>query len=82
MDIVNKIDKYISEESESTKNCLKTLKANISFYEKMEDKDEKAKEVLDTMKGILSHYEKEGSFSPEQAKAVFNTSEGIKKMTS
>lgn len=82
MDITKKIEKYVNEESESTKNCLKTLKANIKFYEDMEDKDDKAKEVLDTMKGILSHYEKEGSFSPDQAKAVFNTSNGIKKMTS
>lgn len=82
MNIVSKIEKYINEESDSTKNCLATLKANIKFYEKMEDKDNKAKEVLDTMKGILDHYEKEGSFSPAQAKAVFNTSEGIKKMTS
>lgn len=82
MGIVEKIEKYVNEKSDSTENCLKTLKANIAFYEKMEDKDDKAKEVLDTMKGILSYYEKEESFSPDQAKAVFNTSQGIKKMTS
>jgi hypothetical protein len=80
MKIVEKITKYLEEGS--TENCLATLKANIEFYEKMEDKDDKAKEVLDTMKGILDYYEKEGSFSPGQAKAVFNTSTGIKKMTS
>lgn len=80
MKIVEKITKYLEEGS--TENCLATLKANIKFYEKMEDKDDKAREVLDTMKGILDYYEKEGSFSPGQAKAVFNTSEGIKKMTS
>lgn len=80
MDITSKIEKFLSEDS--TEDCLKTLKANISFYEKQEDPDDKTKEVLDTMKGILDYYEKEGSFSPAQAKAVFNTSQGIKKITS
>jgi hypothetical protein len=80
MNIVDKINKFMNE-GESTENCLKTLKANIKFYDDMEDKDDKAKEVLETMKGILSYYEKEGSFSPDQAKAVFNVSSGIKKIT-
>lgn len=65
----------------STEDCLNTLKACIAFYEDQENLDDTGKDVLKTLNGILSYYDKEGSFTPGQAKAVFNISKGISKIT-
>lgn len=78
-DIIKIIDKYLNENS--TDDCLKTLKACIKFYEGQEELDDKGEEVLDTLKGILDYYNENKSFSPGQAKAVFNISKGIEKIT-
>lgn len=62
----------------STEDAEKTLKAIIGFLTKNgEGKD--AKEMLTMAKGIMDHKKKEGSFSPDQAKWIFNTSKAVLK---
>ena len=57
----------------STDDAAGTLKAVIGALKKR-DLDDKGKEVLKTAEGIMDYYKKEGSFSPGQAKAIFNMS--------
>ena len=48
--------------------------AVIGALKKRDELDDKTKEVLKTAEGIMDYYKKEGSFSPGQAKAIFNMS--------
>jgi Mg/Co/Ni transporter MgtE len=62
----------------STDDAKGTLKAIIGFLKKNgEGKD--AKEMLAMGNGMMKHVEKEGSFSPDQAKWIFNTSKAVLK---
>lgn len=58
----------------STDDAAGTLKAVIGALKKRDELDDKTKEVLKTAEGIMDYYKKEGSFSPGQAKAIFNMS--------
>ena len=79
MKIEERITKYLKENS--TEDAYKTLKANIEFYKKMDSDDKKVKEIKELMDDLLDYYNENKSFSPGQAKAIFNISQGIKKMT-
>lgn len=71
-------DESVDLDEGSTEDAEKTLKAIIGFLTKNgEGKD--AKEMLTMAKGIMDHKKKEGSFSPDQAKWIFNTSKAVLK---
>jgi hypothetical protein len=76
MNILEKIDKYLLREN-STDDAKETLDAIIGFLEKQEDPDPKQKSMLKMANGMLDYYEKEESFSPDQAKWIYNTSKGL-----
>jgi len=63
----------------STDDAAATAKAAIGQLEKREDLDAAGKEILTKLKGMMDYYKKEGSFSPAQAKAIYNISQGLKK---
>lgn len=65
----------------SKEDCLGALEAAIKFYEGQENPSDEAKDVLKTMKGIKDYYKENGSFTPGQAQAVYNISQGIKKLS-
>jgi hypothetical protein len=81
MNIVNKIDRFLNESS--TDDAANTLKAAIKFYKKLmsNDPNKKTKEVYDYLLSLSKWERENGSFSPDQAKAIYNISMGIKKMT-
>lgn len=80
--IESKIDEYMNKLQEnSTEDAAAACKAAIKFYEDQEKLDDKGKGVLNTLKGILAYYNKNGSFTPDQAKAIYNVSKGIKDIT-
>ena len=62
----------------STENAEGTLSAIIGTLEKNNNRDKKQNDMLSMGKGIMSHYKKEKSFSPDQAKWIFNMSKMFK----
>jgi hypothetical protein len=73
---VKKFDKIVESilKEDSTKDAHGTLKAVIGALKKRDNLDDKGKEVLKTAEGIMDYYNKNKSFSPDQAKAIFNMS--------
>ena len=61
----------------STENAAKTLDAIIGFLSK--GTNATGDKIMKMGKGIKDHYKKEGSFSPDQAKWIFNTSNALFK---
>lgn len=81
MNAKEKIELFLKEDS--TADAFKTLQASLKWYEENGDKeDTSTKEVIETLKGIENWYKENGSFTPGQAQAIYNISNGIKKMTS
>ena len=72
-----KFKKYLIETS--TEEAKKTLEAIIGTLKKNENPDDKAKEMLKMANGIMDYYKKEKSFSPDQAKWIYNTSTSMFK---
>lgn len=63
----------------STEDAKKTLDAILGFLKKQEkDLDDDGKEMLKMAQGFADHFAKEKSFSPAQAKWLFNTSKALK----
>lgn len=62
----------------STEDAAGTLKAVIGALKKRDNLDDKGKDVLKTAEGIMDYYNKNKSFSPGQAKAIFNMSKILK----
>ena len=73
MKILEKIDSYLNENS--TDNAAKTLDAIIGALSK--GTNASGNKILKMAKDIKSYYKKEGSFSPDQAKWIYNTSKAI-----
>jgi len=63
----------------STDDAAGTLDAIIGAMGKRDADDKTAKDILKMGKEMKAYYKKEGSFSPKQAKWIFNTSKGIFK---
>lgn len=68
---------YIKENS--TDDAKKTLEAIIGFLEKAEDLDADGKDMLKMGKGMMDFFDENKSFSPGQAKWIFNTSKALFK---
>lgn len=68
---------YIVENS--TDDAKKTLDAIIGFLEKADDLDKSGDEMLAMANGINDYYDEHESFSPGQAKWIFNTSKALFK---
>lgn len=62
----------------STDNAKGTLQAIIGTLKKFGG-DAKSKDMLKMANGIMDHFKKEGSFSPDQAKWIWNTSKALFK---
>jgi predicted nucleic acid-binding Zn-ribbon protein len=60
----------------STDDAKKTLTAIIGFLKKNQNGKD-AKEMLKMANGMKDHVDKKGSFSPDQAKWIFNTSKAL-----
>ncbi len=60
----------------STDDAKKTLTAIIGFLKKNQNGKD-AKEMLKMGNGMMDHVKKKGSFSPDQAKWIFNTSKAL-----
>lgn len=74
----NLIDKYLGKVNEdSTEDAKKTLEAIIGSLKKAEGKD--AKEMMAQAEGTMDFYKKNGSFTPDQAKWIYNTSKALFK---
>jgi hypothetical protein len=67
------------EEKSSTDKAKGTLDAIIKTLDSNDSKSTDGKEMLKMAKGMKSHFDKEGSFSPDQAKWIFNTSQALFK---
>lgn len=65
---------YLKENS--TENAKKTLDAIIGTLNKSDSPD---KDMVKMANGIMDYYKKNGSFSPDQAKWIFNTSKAMFK---
>jgi len=63
----------------STDNAKKTLEAIIGMLKKNDDPNKTGKEMIKMADGIMDYYKKEKSFSPDQAKWIFNTSKTMFK---
>jgi len=61
----------------STDNAKKTLDVIIGTLEKSDS--DSSKDMLKMAKGMLDYYDKEKSFSPDQAKWIYNTSKSLFK---
>jgi len=69
------LDKYEPTITEgSTENAAKSLEAILGSL-----KDDQKNDIYKMGKGIQDYYKKNGSFSPDQAKWIFNTSKGMFK---
>lgn len=60
----------------STDNAKKTLDAILGTLKKADSPD---KDMLKMANGIMDYYKKEKSFSPDQAKWIYNTSKALFK---
>lgn len=58
----------------STDNAKKTLDAILGTLKKVDKPDAS---MLKMANGINDYFKKEGSFSPDQAKWIFNTSQSL-----
>jgi hypothetical protein len=61
----------------STEDAAETLDAIIGTLKDADSDD--SKEILDMANGIKDYYKKNGSFSPGQAKWIYNTSKSLFK---
>jgi hypothetical protein len=74
---MNLIDKYLGINEDSTEDAKKTLEAIIGALKKAEGKD--ATEMKTQADGTMEYFKKNGSFSPAQAKWIYNTSKALFK---
>lgn len=68
---------YIKENS--TDDAKKSLEAIIGFLKKNKDIDADGKDMLKMGEGMMDYFDEKGSFSPGQAKWIFNTSKALFK---
>jgi hypothetical protein len=78
----NLIDKYLGTgvNEDSTDDAKKTLQAIIGSLKKAgKDAGKDSQEMLTQAEGTMDYYKKNGSFSPGQAKWIYNTSKALFK---
>jgi len=63
----------------STEDAKGALEAIIGSLKKNDNLEKDGKEMLKMAQGIMDYYKKEKSFSPDQAKWIFNTSKSLFK---
>lgn len=78
MDLMEMAESWLTKENlfeSSTDDAKGTLNAIIGTLEKSES--DESKEMLKMAKGIMDYYNKNKSFSPDQAKWIYNTSKSL-----
>ena len=72
---IDSLDEDINENS--TQDAKKTLDAILGFLDDKDKLTDKEEEIRDMGIGMMDYYEKEKSFSPDQAKWIYNTSKAF-----
>ncbi len=68
---------YKNINENSTQDAKKTLDAILGFLDDKDKLSDKEEEIRDMGIGMMDYYEKEKSFSPDQAKWIYNTSKAF-----